>query len=192
MNVVRLVRPDDPDDAARVLAEWRARGVLVREERPAVWLLEESYTGPDGVPRTRRGIVARVRVGPYDDGVVLPHEGTFSAPKEARLRRLRATGVKPSPIFLLHHGPSPEPANAPPALEAELDDVVSRLWRVDQPRRSSAPRGRRGAAPDRRRSPPVRDCRPLPRGGGTEETAHVLAVLVGTHDEGLEIFPTTG
>jgi uncharacterized protein (DUF1015 family) len=55
-NAVRLVRPDDPEEAARALADWRERGVLVREDRPAVWLLEEEYTGPDGVRRTRRGI----------------------------------------------------------------------------------------------------------------------------------------
>src|SRR5262245_61152974 len=58
-NAVRLVRPDEPEEAARQLAEWQAEGVLVREETPAVWLLEESYTGPDGVARRRRGIVAR-------------------------------------------------------------------------------------------------------------------------------------
>ena len=85
-NAVRLVRPDDPAEAARELADWRERGVLVREERPAVWLLEEEFTGPDEIERVRRGIVARVRLRPYGDGVVLPHEGTFTAPKEARLR----------------------------------------------------------------------------------------------------------
>ena len=53
-NVVRLVRPDDPEEAARTLADWRERGLLVREERPAVWLVEEEYTGPDGVRRARR------------------------------------------------------------------------------------------------------------------------------------------
>ena len=43
---MRLVRPEDPEEAARLLADWQAQGVLGREERPAVWLLEEDYTGP--------------------------------------------------------------------------------------------------------------------------------------------------
>jgi len=129
-NVVRLVRPSSPDEAASLLADWQERGVLVREERPAVWLLEEEFTGPDEVPRTRRGIVARVRLHPYGDGVVLPHEGTFAEPKEARLRLLRATRTKLSPIFLLHHGSAPAP-DGEPELQAELDGVVSRLWRLD-------------------------------------------------------------
>ena len=129
--------------------------------------LEEEYTGPDGSAGARRGLVARVRLKPYDDGVVLPHEGTFTAPKEARLRLLRATRVKPSPIFLLHHGGVARAGRASPTCSAELDGVVSRLWRIDDPARDRAHRSRRrGAAPDRRRPPPLRDGAALPRGGG--------------------------
>ncbi len=189
-NAVRLVRPDDPDEAARDLADWRERGVLVREERPAVWLLEEEFTGPDGVPRTRRGVAARVRLRPYGDGVVLPHEGTFSAPKEARLRLLRATRVKPSPIFLLHHGSAPAPAGEPD-LSAELDGVVSRLWRIDEPAGiDDVLAGVEGplliADGHHRYETALR----FHEEEGTEETAHVLAVLVALDDPGLEIFPT--
>src|SRR5919106_6030876 len=72
-NAVRLVRPDDPREAARALSDWRARGILVREPNPAAWLSEEDFVAPDGVARTRRGIVARVRAEPYERGIVLPH-----------------------------------------------------------------------------------------------------------------------
>jgi uncharacterized protein (DUF1015 family) len=189
-NVVRIVRPDDPEEAARELAEWQRNGVLVREARPAVWLLEEEYTGPDGVRRTRRGVAARVRLRPYGDGVVLPHEGTFSAPKEARLRLLRATRVKPSPIFLLHHGSAPTP-EGDPDLAAELDGVASRLWRLDDPAAiEDALAGIAGplliADGHHRYESALR----FHEEEGSEETAHVLAVLVGLDDDGLEIFPT--
>jgi uncharacterized protein (DUF1015 family) len=189
-NAVRLVRPDDPDEAARLLADWRAGGVLVREERPAVWLLEEAFTGPDGVPRRRRGIAARVRLDPYGAGEVLPHERTFSGPKEARLRLLRATRTKPSPIFMLHHGTAPAPAGEP-ALEAELDGVTSRLWRIDDPgeieRVLAGIEGPLLIADGHHR---YESARRLHEEEGTEETAHALAVLVALDDEGLEIFPT--
>jgi uncharacterized protein (DUF1015 family) len=189
-NAVRLVRPDDPEEAARALADWRERGVLVREERPAVWLLEEEYTGPDGVRRTRRGIAARVRLKPYGDGVVLPHEGTFSEPKETRLRLLRATRMKPSPIFLLHHGSAPA-ADGEPDLTAELDGVVSRLRRVTDPASiEDVLAGVAGplliADGHHRYETALR----FHEEDGSEETAHVLAVLVALDDEGLEIFPT--
>ena len=189
-NAVRVVRPDPPEDAAVALANWRARGILVREERPAVWLLEEEFTGPDGVSRTRRGFVARVRLEPYEAGVVLPHEYTFAEPKEARLRLFRAARTKPSPIFLLHHGTAPLPEGEP-EITAELDGVVSRLWRVDDTAGvADVLGGVEGplliADGHHRYETALR----FHEEDGSEETAHVLAVLVGKDDEGLEIFPT--
>jgi uncharacterized protein (DUF1015 family) len=189
-NAVRIVRPEPPEDAARALADWRGRGILVREERPAVWLLEEEFTGPDGVRRTRRGFAARVRLEPYGAGVVLPHEHTFAAPKEARLRLFRAARTKPSPIFLLHHGTAPSP-EGDPDLAANLDGVVSRHWRVDDPAAiADVLAGVEGplliADGHHRYETALR----FHEEDGSEETSHVLAVLVGKDDEGLEIFPT--
>src|SRR6187399_2014763 len=66
-NAVRLLNPESPAEAARLLHAWQEEGLLVREEEPAVWVLEESFTGPDGGTRTRRGLVARVRLTPYSE-----------------------------------------------------------------------------------------------------------------------------
>ena len=88
------------------LEEWRAQGVLV-DEPPAVWALEQDYVGPDGVARTRVGLVASLEVEPYETGTVLPHERTHAGPKEGRLRLLRATRVQLEPIFLLYDGAAP-------------------------------------------------------------------------------------
>ena len=52
-NAVRLIRPDDPAQAAKILGEWRESGVLVREDLPAVWILEEEFEDADGVRRRR-------------------------------------------------------------------------------------------------------------------------------------------
>ena len=60
-NVVRLTLPDSEDEAARLLDDWRAEGALV-EEPPAVWALEQDYVGPDGIARTRFGIVGSLKV----------------------------------------------------------------------------------------------------------------------------------
>src|SRR3954454_12018202 len=101
-NVVHLTLPDDEEQAARDLSEWRAKGVLAREAEPGAWLLSQEYTGPDGVERTRSGFLASLRAQPYEDAVVLPHERTHSGPKEGRLRLLRATRTQLEPIFLLY------------------------------------------------------------------------------------------
>jgi len=101
-NVVHLTLPDDEPQAVRNLAAWRDEGVLARDAEPGVWLLSQDYTGPDGVSRTRSGVLASLRAQPYEDGVVLPHERTHSGPKEGRLRLLRATKTQLEPIFLLY------------------------------------------------------------------------------------------
>ena len=191
-NAVRLIRPEQPKDAVEALDAWRQAGVLVRQERPAVWLLEDVFEGPDGVARARRAIVARVRLEPYSAGVVLPHERTFPASREARLRLLLAVRTKLSPIFMIHDGPSPEiDRERPPDLEATLAGVTSRLWHVDDASEIAAVLGAVGAPlliadGHHRYEAALRFHEEV----GGEETAYVLAALVSKSDGGLVIFST--
>lgn len=87
--------------AAATLRTWRAEGVLVRDEALGIVVIDQSYTGPDGLVRTRRGFVARLRLAELDERVVLPHERTHAGPKLDRLRLYRATHADISQIFLL-------------------------------------------------------------------------------------------
>ena len=70
----------------------------MQDEQPALWALEQDYTGPDGRRRTRHGILARVRVEEYGPGRIRPHERTHPGPKEDRLR-LSAPRARTSPRF---------------------------------------------------------------------------------------------
>jgi uncharacterized protein (DUF1015 family) len=126
-NVVHLTLPDDERQAGRDLAAWRDEGVVVCDAEPAYWFLSQDYVGPDGVSRTRSGLIASLEAEPYANGVVLPHERTHSGPKEGRLRLLRATKTQLEPIFLLYEGDPLEP----PAREPDLQSGGDRLWRVD-------------------------------------------------------------
>src|SRR6202023_38320 len=56
-NVVHLTLPDDEQQAGGLWRDWQAEGVLVRDEAPALWWLEQDYVGPDSVARARRGLV---------------------------------------------------------------------------------------------------------------------------------------
>ena len=125
-NVVHLTLPDSEEEAARDLREWEAEGVLERGAEPAVWALSQAYVGPDGVERTRNGLVVALRLEPYENRVVLPHERTHAGPKKGRLRLLRATRTQLEPIFLLHdEDPVELPDRAPDlAVGGDL------LWRV--------------------------------------------------------------
>src|SRR5512133_1871183 len=182
-NVVHLTLPDSEEEAARELSEWQAEGVLERDAEPAVWVLSQSYTGPDGVARTRNGLVVTLRLERYENRVVLPHERTHAGPKEGRLRLLRATRTQLEPIFLLHDGDPVEIPQREPDLAAGGD----RLWRVEDD-----PGGR------------FADAQLLIADGhhryetalafhdedGTEASAWMMVVLVSTREEGLTIFPT--
>jgi uncharacterized protein (DUF1015 family) len=177
-NVVHLTLPEDEAEAASEIADWRARNVLLREGEPSAWLLSQDYTGPDGVQRTRSGLVASLRAEPYDRGVVLPHERTHAGPKEGRLRLLRATQTQLEPIFLLYEG---EPVSLPDR-EPDLQSGGDKLWRTDR-------------LPDFSGTQLL-----IADGHHRYETAlayaaeggspYLLAVLVPTRQEGLTIFPT--
>jgi uncharacterized protein (DUF1015 family) len=190
-NAVRLVDPDDPEDAARALRDWRDAGILVREDDPAIWILEEEFAEPGGSTRARHGIVARVRLEPYTSGRVLPHERTFPRQKETRLALLRATRTKLSPILLLHEGTSPATPERGPDLQATLDGTTSRLWRVTDTAAVEDVLGQvRGglliADGHHRYETAMRFHDEEQR----DETAYVLAALVSRDDPGLVILPT--
>ena len=183
-NVVRLTLPDDEEQAARELEDWRARGILV-EEPPAVWALEQDYVGPDGVARTRFGLVGSLKVEPYETGTVLPHERTHAGPKEGRLRLLRTTRVQLEPIFLLYDGRAPAGRpDRPPDLEVE----GARLWRLDDPTLVRAFDDKQLLIADGHHR--YETAVAFAQEEGTPGSAQMLVVLVSTEDPGLEIFPT--
>ena len=109
-NAVRVDLPVPPGaaagdaayaHAAELFRGWRDEGALVRDELPGISLIDQTYTGPDGVERIRRGFVARLRLASLEERVVLPHERTHAGPKVDRLRLYRATHADISQIFLL-------------------------------------------------------------------------------------------
>ena len=191
-NVVHLTLPDSEEQAARDYAAWLADGVLARDDEPALWWLSQDFVGPDGVPRTRDGLVVSLRAEPYATGSIRPHERTHAGPKEGRLRLLRATRVHFEPIFLLYEGELSVDRATEPELEASDAGVTSRLWRIDE----------RAAA--ERLVAEIGDASLLIADGhhryetalafheedGSDESAHLLAVVVPTRQEGLAIFPT--
>jgi uncharacterized protein (DUF1015 family) len=183
-NVVRLTLPESDEQAARDLEAWREEGVLV-EEPPAVWALEQEYVGPDGIARTRFGIVASLKVEPYETGTVLPHERTHAGPKEGRLRLLRATRVQLEPIFLLYDGAAPV---ARPEREPDLEVAGARLWRLDDPRIVRAFDDKQLLIADGHHR--YETAVAFAQEEGTPASAQMLVVLVSTEDPGLEIFPT--
>lgn len=140
-NVVRLILPGAGNEAAAAaeLERWIAEGVLVREQEPTAWWLEQEATGPDGVRRTRSGLIATVRVDAYGEGAVRPHERTLDGPKAGRLALMRAVRANLSPIFAIYDDPESTVtglverslAGAPPLLDVrDGEGTEHRLWRI--------------------------------------------------------------
>ncbi|MDX6520811.1 MAG: hypothetical protein QOF08_1416 [Gaiellales bacterium] len=136
--VVRLELPDSPASAAQLLHEWVRDGVLVRDSDPTLWWHEQRFTGPDGVDRTRAGFFAAVRLSPYEQGRVRPHERTHAHAKQTRLELMRATRANTSPIFGLYDdaegGPraalAPDYGRSPDMQATDGDGTVHRFWSV--------------------------------------------------------------
>jgi uncharacterized protein (DUF1015 family) len=198
-NVVRLIVPDSADEAARLFSEWQRQGVLVQEDEEAVWWLRQDYEGPDGVRRTRQGLVASLRVEPYESGVVRPHERTYPEPKRSQLQLLRAVRASLSPILLLYDDPDCRPRKAlephavgTPVFEAVDGSSVNRIWRVtdEQAIRSAveALRGQGLVIADGHHR--YETALAFHEEEGSESSAYTMAVLANTHGEGLTIFPT--
>ncbi len=184
-NVVHLTLNDSEEEAGRLFRTWFDEGVLVRDDEPAVWVLSQDYVGPDGIARRRNGLVASLRVEPYDTRAVLPHERTHAGPKESRLRLLRAAQAHIEPIFLLYDG---EPPVAVPDREPDLVTEGTHLWRVSGEGVTKAFADRQLLIADGHHRYETAVAYAAEQ--GTPESARMMVVLVSTSDPGLEIFPT--
>ena len=138
-NVVRLTLPLDSDgggsaydNARSALAQWRSDGVLVPDDRPAVYVYEEASDG-----HVQRGLIGALGLTPAEDGIVLPHENTMAGPVADRLALMTAVAGDLEPIFLVYDG-----GGAASRLVAEADrqepdvtvttpdGITHRLWAI--------------------------------------------------------------
>jgi uncharacterized protein (DUF1015 family) len=90
--------------AAAALKTWLADGTLKRADTPLMFVYRETFTFA-GKTRQRTGMACALKVQPFgahEGGGILPHEETFSGPKEDRMALMKATKAQMSPIFGLH------------------------------------------------------------------------------------------
>jgi len=125
-NVVRLTRPGhDYQDAAETFRRWLEERIL-EPDPPSMYVHEVTFDN-----RTRRDLIASLRLQPYSDRVVLPHERTHRGPKEDRLALMRATRASLEPLWFVYEGRDT-------AVPDVVQDVASRAAAVsfDGPERT--------------------------------------------------------
>ena len=143
-NIVRLILPEAPEaegdryaHARTVLDGWRADGTLVPDGDPAVYVVQQVFTTPDGEERTRTGVIAAVAAEPFVEGRVKPHERTHKGPKQDRLALMRATDAMFESLFMFARDDSGHlirqlstQTDRPPTFGASLDGVDISVWRL--------------------------------------------------------------
>ncbi|MDQ1330810.1 MAG: hypothetical protein QG578_1075 [Thermodesulfobacteriota bacterium] len=114
-NIIRLILGNETDNddeknnrytrAADFFNEWISEGILIRDKTPAFYITSVEFT-VDGISIKRFGLIALVRLEPFEKGVILPHEKTYSKVKSERLQLMKACHANFSPVFSLYSGKS--------------------------------------------------------------------------------------
>jgi uncharacterized protein (DUF1015 family) len=87
--------------AAALYRKWISNEILLRDKSPAFYLTAVDFS-LENKAISRYGLIALVSLEPFDRGIVLPHEKTFSKIKSERLELMKACHANFSPIFSLY------------------------------------------------------------------------------------------
>ena len=139
-NIARLMlnkeTPEDTSDNNRYtranafLHDTLERGVMVRDDTPGLYEYVQRFEHPLDPTQIveRTTLFVALKLEPYANGVVLPHEETHPKAKADRLELMRATHTNPEPIYGLYADPEQTVAQklrqsrgaTPPLLQANL------------------------------------------------------------------------
>lgn len=110
-NVIRLIlgkiNETDTDEnnrytrAGDYLDKWIGEDTLSEDKEAFYYILKQDYK-IGGVSRSSYGVIAAIRVHPWTDKIILPHEKTLSKPKADRLNLFKATSANLSPVYMLY------------------------------------------------------------------------------------------
>lgn len=142
-NVIQLILPEGDEStrythAAQLFQQWIAERILIREEVPAIFPYAQIFTHPETGERVeRRGFITAIRLSPFSEGKILPHERTLSGPKADRLQLMLATDANLEPIFGVYRDSNGNSSRRLAAVAESVEPIVTatdsdgvehRLW----------------------------------------------------------------
>jgi uncharacterized protein (DUF1015 family) len=144
-NYCRLILPTENDKyetARQRIRNWLSEGILAKDDEPSFFVSRQEFT-LSGKACTRIGLIAALRLYGYGEGIVFPHEVTYSEPKTDRLNMLRAVQKDLEPVFLIYSDPDnvtldffAAVTKTKPALEVEdAFGVKTAVWSVTNSQR---------------------------------------------------------
>ena len=150
-NIIRLELPRDGADpyavAGETLKDWIDTDILEKDAAKAFYLYAIDFA-VDGEKKFIAGLVGRVQLTPFSEGVVLPHEETLSKAKADRLQLMHATACNFSNIDSLYReDDTASPLHDVAALAAKatlLNDMTDenglrhRLWAITDEKDTAA------------------------------------------------------
>lgn len=132
----KAVGPDEVYAKANLtLQSWLSAHILEKSPRPALYPYVQSFEH-GGRTYHRRGLFATVKISPFGEGHVVPHEKTYREAIEDRLKLMRATRAQMSPIFGLFSDPRHDVTNllfrnlGRPEFSGTLQGIKNDLWTV--------------------------------------------------------------
>ncbi|MBX3404468.1 MAG: DUF1015 domain-containing protein [Phycisphaeraceae bacterium] len=196
--------------AAKLFRSWLSDGTMHKATKGAMFVYRETFQS-SGRTFQRTGMACTVETapfGPRTGGGILPHEETFSGPKEDRLALMKATGAQLSPIFGLHADEKGGAtavllrvcASREPDITADMGDGVKHeVWTVDDAETIAAYQAALSgddifiADGHHRYNTALNYLRHLEQGGPVPDShpaRRCMMVLVGMNDPGMVIWPT--
>lgn len=119
------------------IKERLAKGELVRDATRAMYRYDQAYD-IGGRVLTRTTLVCAIRLAPWKDGLIRPHEETDPTARDAAAAAIAEAGAHSDPVFAGYRDPSREidrlirnvDRDRPVAEVTTPDKTVHRLWRI--------------------------------------------------------------
>lgn len=212
-NIVRLdlSKADEADNddtnrytrAAADFDNWQRQGVLVRDEKPAIYAYRQTHT-VGGERQDVTGIICLVKLEDFGKSV-LPHERTLSGPKKDRRHLLEACRANFSQVFALF---ADETGNVKQTLETattgapsgstvDEDGVAHEFWaitdqsKIDMIAETVAPKQLLIADGHHRYETSLEFAKAARASGAdTEALDYIMMYLVDMANEELTVLPT--
>lgn len=142
--IMGRTEPDTNEDtvytrAGDYLSEWMRDGVLIRDDKPALYVYHQEYMiEGESKPRVRKGFIPLVELQEYGKKM-RPHEKTLEAPKKDRFNLMLTTEANTGMIFMLYSEPEREINRAldgqingrePDLLATDAMGSIHKVWAV--------------------------------------------------------------
>ncbi|MFC2162726.1 DUF1015 domain-containing protein [Candidatus Altiarchaeota archaeon] len=148
-NVIRLIlgktEPKDNGEnrytrARAHFTSWLEKGILRQDDNKGFYVYQEEYD-LEGVTKKQTGFIGLVKLEPFEDGNILPHERIFNTVIDDRYKLLDATQANLEAIMSMYSDPGQEIGSIlgqamesePLACITHEDGIIHRIWAIHDP-----------------------------------------------------------